>query len=308
MPRQAALALDRFQHRRFLAADIGAGAAAQVNLAALGEARFVEERDLLQQDVAALRVFVAQVDVDVGRVHRPGADQHAFEHAVRIGFEIDAILEGAGLALVGVDRHQSRRLLGSHQAPFAAGGKSGAAQAAQSRILERLQHLLERLLARKAGFEKLVAAGGSIGLEAGIARRVADGDDRGVVAATHAGRAHHPHLRPEPVRQFLQQGLRAEHLAGERIADAHGQRRRRDLAVEHDVEMRVERRHLVDLDQRQLHLLGQRHQMPGVQTAVIILQQVEIFDQQIVAARALTKKPWPKSRSGKFESTLNGLR
>jgi hypothetical protein len=30
---QAALALDRFEHRRFLAADIGAGAAAQVDVA-----------------------------------------------------------------------------------------------------------------------------------------------------------------------------------------------------------------------------------------------------------------------------------
>ena len=89
--RQAALALDAFQHRRFLAADIGAGAAAQVDPAC---ARRGPPRssfgDLLQQDLAALRILVAQIDVDVGRLDRPGADQHAFEEAVRIGLEIDS--------------------------------------------------------------------------------------------------------------------------------------------------------------------------------------------------------------------------
>ena len=42
------------------------------------------------EDFAARRIFVAEVDVDVGRLDHIGADQHALEKAVRIGFQIDS--------------------------------------------------------------------------------------------------------------------------------------------------------------------------------------------------------------------------
>jgi hypothetical protein len=51
---------------------------------------------------------------------------------MRVGLEVVAVLEGAGLALVGVDRHQARPLLLTHEAPFAPGRKAGAAEAAQA--------------------------------------------------------------------------------------------------------------------------------------------------------------------------------
>src|SRR5207237_224870 len=63
--RQAAPALDTFQHRRFLAADIGAGAAPQVDPRVRREPGGLDRGDLLGQDLSALRVFVAQVDVAV---------------------------------------------------------------------------------------------------------------------------------------------------------------------------------------------------------------------------------------------------
>jgi hypothetical protein len=81
-------------------------------------------RQLLLQQRAAAVVFVAQVDVDGVDADRPGGDQHAFEEAVRIALEVDAVLEGAGLALVDVHRHQARRRLGAHDAPLAAGRES----------------------------------------------------------------------------------------------------------------------------------------------------------------------------------------
>ena len=80
----------------------------------------------------------------------PGGDQHAFDEAVRIALEIVAVLEGAGLALVGVDREQARRRLGAHQRPFAAGRKAGAAEAAQSGVADHLDDVVARARAGEA--------------------------------------------------------------------------------------------------------------------------------------------------------------
>src|SRR5207253_10297656 len=63
--RQAALALDAFQHRRFLAADIGAGAAPEMDLRMRRKPCRFDGGDLMREDRLALRVFVAQIDVAV---------------------------------------------------------------------------------------------------------------------------------------------------------------------------------------------------------------------------------------------------
>ncbi len=187
-----------------------------------------ERGDLAVEDRAALRVFVAQIDVDVGGLDHPGGDQHPFEKPVRVGFEKIAVLEGAGLALVAVDREQPRRRLLAHQPPFAPGRKPGAAEPAQPRMLERLDQLLAAALAGEAGLQQAVAAIGAVGVEADIGRdrrvglaggdrggddgdrrvlvqRVADRDDRRAVAAAHARRAHDPHPVAEPALQLGEQ-------------------------------------------------------------------------------------------------------
>src|SRR5829696_9017849 len=58
--RQPALALNRFEHRRFFAADIGAGAATQMDLRATRQAGRLEPRDLALENLPALGVLVAQ--------------------------------------------------------------------------------------------------------------------------------------------------------------------------------------------------------------------------------------------------------
>jgi len=68
--RQSALALDALQHRRFLAADISAGAAPQVNARVPRQAGGLDLRKFPQQDLAALRILVAEVDVDRLRLDR----------------------------------------------------------------------------------------------------------------------------------------------------------------------------------------------------------------------------------------------
>src|ERR1700734_3970483 len=104
MPRQAALAFDRFDYRRFFTADISAGAAAQMNLAETIEVGVFELLDLLDQHQPQFGIFVADIEVDFGGLDHPGGDQHAFKETVRIEPEIVAILERAGLALVCIHR------------------------------------------------------------------------------------------------------------------------------------------------------------------------------------------------------------
>src|SRR5258706_512617 len=77
-----------------------------------------------------------------------GGDQHALEEAVGGGVEIVPILEGAGLALVAVDRHQARAGLAAPRAPLARGRKAGAAEAAQAGLLDGRQHVVDRQRAR----------------------------------------------------------------------------------------------------------------------------------------------------------------
>ena len=127
MSRQTALAFDRFDHRRFFAADISAGAAAQMDPAVLGEPRLLRLGDLLRKEKPHFGIFIADVEISVGGLDHPGRDQHAFDEAMRIAFEIEAVLERSGLAFVGIDGKQPRRRFGAHQRPFASGGKTGAA-------------------------------------------------------------------------------------------------------------------------------------------------------------------------------------
>ena len=87
-----------------------------------------------------------------------------------------------------------------------------------------------------------------------------------------------------------QQLLGARHRAGQRVAHPHGDRRRRRLAFLHHVEMGVEGRDLVDLGQRELHLLRERGEMRGGEMAVVVLDQMQMLDQQIAPARAVAEQ------------------
>ena len=89
-----------------------------------------QARDLATENCAGDRVFVTKIDVDLGRADHVRTDQHPFQEPVRIGVEEVAVLERAGLALVGVHRHQPRPGLAPHGAPFAPGREPRAPEAA----------------------------------------------------------------------------------------------------------------------------------------------------------------------------------
>ena len=110
------------------------------------------------------------------------------------------------------------------------------------------------------------------------------------IAQPDAGRAHHADRRARTVLQFMQQLFRAEHRAGQRIADANGQRRDVGLALLHHVEMRVEGRGLEHLGERQLHLVGKRCEMGRGNLVILVLDQVQIFDQEIAPARPVAEQ------------------
>src|SRR2546428_676138 len=82
----------------------GAGTAAKVKLAVVGEAGLLDLGELLRQQQPHLGVFVADIDVGLAGVDHPGGDQHALDEPVRIALEIVAVLERARLAFVGIDR------------------------------------------------------------------------------------------------------------------------------------------------------------------------------------------------------------
>ena len=94
-------------------------------------------------------------------------------------------------------------------------------------------------------------------------------------------------LASEFARNVLHQFLGAGHGAGQRIAHAHRNRRRRQFAFLHDIEMRVEGRNLIDLGERHLHFGGERREMSGRKIAVLILNQMQMLDQQIAPARPI---------------------
>ena len=142
----------------------------------------------------------------------------------------------------------------------------------------------------------------AVATRSGVALRhlvVPDLRRRRAVAGADAGRAHDTDVFADAFLQRRDQRVGTHHLAGERIADPDGDRRRARVVVAEHVEMGVERRDLVDLGQRELHLFRQRRHVVGRETALRILDQVEVLDQEIPPARPVAEqRAHPFRRSG----------
>ncbi len=136
--RVAALALERRQEPRRLAAHVGSRAAVDDEVAgevgaedALAQiARLVGFLDRAGQAAIREVELAADVDEGVADLQRVRGDQHAFDQQVRRVLEDPAVLERSGLAFVGI-RAQVVRLpvVELHDAPLAAGGEGSAAVA-----------------------------------------------------------------------------------------------------------------------------------------------------------------------------------
>src|SRR6266545_7316930 len=143
--RPAALALQALDQTRLLAADVRARAAVHVDV----EVEVLAE-DVVAQEVVrvafvdgplhgaiAVAIFVAGVDVGGAGARRVGGEEDALDDLVRVVLHEDAIVEGAGFALVGVDAEVDRAgMVRREEAPLDAAGEAGAAAAAQARRLD----------------------------------------------------------------------------------------------------------------------------------------------------------------------------
>ena len=105
----AALALQAVEQRGLLAADIGAGADALLDIERMREPSTSRRAAVAPRDVERrvergdrVRIFRADVDVALGRADREAGDRHALDQHERIAFHQHAVGEGAGIALVGV--------------------------------------------------------------------------------------------------------------------------------------------------------------------------------------------------------------
>ena len=158
--RLAALALERLEQRRLLAADVCAGAAVHEDrdvTADVGPVLELLERG--DEDLVRPRVLAADVDEHRLRLDAVRGDQAALDEPVRDPREDLVVLEAAGLRLVGVDdevvRLGDRVGLGDER-PLQPGGEEGAATAAQAGRLQLLDHRVGLHRARLG--ERLVAA------------------------------------------------------------------------------------------------------------------------------------------------------
>ncbi len=164
-PRIAALALDRGDERRLLAAHERPGTEADLHVE--GERRVGDAGtepagplglpDRGPQAGDGERVLRAAVDVALGGVDREGGDRHALEDAVGVALEDAAVHERPGVALVGIADDVLLRALRLGDGGPLEGGRvarpAATAETAAGDLLADLggghlgQHPLERLVA-----------------------------------------------------------------------------------------------------------------------------------------------------------------
>ena len=312
-PGHPAPALEGLDQGRLLAADVGPGAPAQVDLRQGGGGVGPQRGQLPFQQLPAAGVFVPQVEVDGVHVHHVGGDQRPLQEAVGVALQVVAVLEGAGLPLVDVHHHPPRRRLPAHDAPLAAHRETGAAEAPQAGVLQLREDPFGLPLPAQALFQQGVApvravgvvtdrAGGDLRLRAprrhGLTHAFSRGPGqgvpanhrhRGVGAAPDAGDPLHPHARAEGAGQCRRQLLRPGQGAADGVADADGAGRRR-FPLAHHVEVVIEGGGLVDLGGTQLHLRRQGAQVGGGENAEMVLDAVQVLDQEIPPRRRIAEQ------------------
>ncbi len=145
-----ALAFEGFDEASLFAADVGAGAAVDIDVEVVAGAEdvFAEEVfgacffDGCFEDAGAFGEFAA--DVDVGEVDAAGVagDDHALEELVRILVDDVAVFEGAWFGFVGVaDEVDGAFFVGAKEGPLHACGEACAAASAELGFFDFLDDL-----------------------------------------------------------------------------------------------------------------------------------------------------------------------
>ena len=140
----ALLALEAFQQRRLLAADVGAGAVVDdeveipaVDVVLADQPGRIGLGDRRLQPLALADELAAHVGVAGVRPHREGGEQRALDQQMRVVAHDLPVLAGAGLGLVGIDDEVvGPGIALGHERPLEARRKAGAAAAAQAGVLD----------------------------------------------------------------------------------------------------------------------------------------------------------------------------
>ena len=160
--RLTALALKRVHDGRALAADIGARSGDYPDAHIPGEALFLGRFDRLAQQFDGPLIFAAHIDKAFLCPDGVSTDQNALDHGMGVSLHDDAVLIGAGFALVGVADQVFRLFLARvGAAPLFAGGEGRAAAPAQAGGLLDGRYQLAPI--QGAGFfQRFIAAGSEI--------------------------------------------------------------------------------------------------------------------------------------------------
>ncbi len=241
--RDAALAFERLDERRLLAAHVGASAQVERHVeveAALAQDRRAEEAggaaagDRLRERCREVRVLAAQVEEAPRRADRVRADRHALEYEVGVAREQHAVLERAGLAFVGVADDVARRARRrAARLPLEPGGEPRTAAAAQVRALDRVEGGGRALRQRRDALAPRALVAGCFGLACAAGDR---GTQR--VARRHVRVEQHV-AAADVVRDFeqLARPLRERHLPADQFGhrvDARRRHPRNRAAVDED--------------------------------------------------------------------------
>ena len=119
---------------------------------------------------------------------------------------------------------------------------------------------------------------------------LADHGNRRGVAAADARRTQDANIDAEDAGQRCEQLVRSRELTRNRITDANGNRWRRSVAFFHNIEVMVKGRHFVHFSHRHLHFRREGDQMRRRQTPEVVLNQVQVFDEEIAAARRVAEQ------------------
>ena len=134
--RQAPLSLYALQHAAFLAADIGAGAAPQMDPDAFGEAFLRHRFDFPLEQRMDMGILVPQIDINVLGFDDRGGKQGAVQDLVGRRLEAEPVLERPGFSFVGIDRQHPRLGRSLQETPFPRRRKSGSSHSPEIRRLE----------------------------------------------------------------------------------------------------------------------------------------------------------------------------
>ena len=171
--RLAAVALDRAEDRGLLAADVRAGALAHLDVEGEAVAEHVAAEiaplarllDRVLDPVLGERILAAHVEVAVLAAGRVRGDRHRLDHGERVALHDHAVLERAGLGLVGVaDQVVRAARLARDGVPLAPHRERGAAAADEVGVDDLADHALGAEVDRPP--QRVVAAVGAVVVEA----------------------------------------------------------------------------------------------------------------------------------------------